>query len=424
MNKQAKYRMFRATINVAGAIIMSMSAAAAYAQNSVQQTPPELRDFRLDPEKPKPVPRPLPPEIDVPAPRSATGSVPTAATPPVQIRPPASPPPASPLRGVITVPDVRPATPRRTEPVRALPARAAPAPAPVKPVTSVPQYQAIPQAQPDPVIADPVPTVPAAPTVLSADGAVTVAAYSYWWITVGALAAAGLAAAYTVTAFFRRRRHTTRLGLSAHEDLKHTAPEPAASEAPGTPVPIATPAVPNHVLKRPNLDISFIPEKATISLAKLTIKGQIRIINQGNSGASAMRLRAVIISANVHQEQQIAAFHAHTDTPGDDIGTAAVGERIAMDIDLVIPLSELSSFAMGTKQLFAPIVAAHIDYTWDDNEAVDNMTGDNIAGNRDTARISCLIGREATPPKPKMGPLRLDLGPRSFAPLGQRPIFG
>jgi hypothetical protein len=34
-----------------------------------------------------------------------------------------------------------------------------------------------------------------------------------------------------------------------------------------------------------------------------------------------------------------------------------------------------------------------------------------------------MVGREANPPQPKMGPFRLDLGPRRFASLGQRPLF-
>jgi hypothetical protein len=54
---------------------------------------------------------------------------------------------------------------------------------------------------------------------------------------------------------------------------------------------------------------------------------------------------------------------------------------------------------------------ANIEYEWGE-------------GGHDVAKLACLIGREANPPKPKMAPLRLDLGPRSFTPLGQRPVFG
>jgi hypothetical protein len=44
-------------------------------------------------------------------------------------------------------------------------------------------------------------------------------------------------------------------------------------------------------------------------------------------------------------------------------------------------------------------------------------------GGSDNVTMAWMVGRETEPAQPKMGPLRLDLGPRSFAPLGQRPIY-
>ncbi len=423
-----------AGLKIVFAALLSANAAA-YAQDVVPQTPPELRDFKLDPEKPKPEPKPLPQDAPQTAPVNATTrpSQPEPERPqPVTQRPTPRP--------VITVPDVTPTVPRGTaaSPAQERAAAATSAnTAPKRPVIT-PPINAIespqqevgtlppatapePELQTDPSVTPPTGSTPTTET--SAVSANSPSQFPYWWIAIAA------AAITSVIILFLRRRKNEAYKTELHEaenvaeEPEYVAPNniaaPASPVATQTivPLPLPIPApitvAPKRIDKRPDLDISFIPEKATLSLAKLTIKGQIRIINNGNAEAKSMQLRAAIISANVHQEQQIEAFHNHSQTPGDEIGAATIGERIAMDIDLIIPLSELSSFPLGDKQLFAPIVVAHVDYAW----------GNGTAHKRDIAKISCLVGREAMPPKPKMAPLRLDLGPRSFTPLGQRPIF-
>ena len=199
------------------------------------------------------------------------------------------------------------------------------------------------------------------------------------------------------------------------DDAHAILPEP---ETASVPVPENSPEnAPNSTKtappadKRPILDISFVPKKAILSVANLSIMGELRIINQGKVAAQSMRLRAIIISASEAQDDVIAAFHADRNHYfSDELGEANAGERIGMEIELSIPLTELQSFEVGNRRLFAPIVLAHIDFSW-------SKTG------HDTVQLAALIGREAAPPAAKMAPLRLDLGPRSFAPLEQRPIF-
>ena len=65
-------------------------------------------------------------------------------------------------------------------------------------------------------------------------------------------------------------------------------------------------------------------------------------------------------------------------------------------------------YIVGDKKIFVPVMLANVAYSWD--------------GGADNVTIACMVGRESEPPGAKMGPLRLDLGPRSFAPLGQRPL--
>ena len=158
--------------------------------------------------------------------------------------------------------------------------------------------------------------------------------------------------------------------------------------------------------------LDFIPEKATISFATLTVKGQLRLTNTGDAPTQGMELRAGLISAGEQQGHAINAFHsASSDIKPQALGEAKPGETIAMSMELSVPLSEMQSFTLGEQRLMVPIMVANVAY---------RNPGEATA---DIVRIACMIGREATPPVPKMGALRLDLGPRSFAPLGQRPLY-
>ncbi len=433
MNFSGKNWLLNARNTAAFALVVSLSPAVQ-AQNTVQQTPPELRDFKLDPVKPKPAPPPLP----QPEPQLGEDNTTSNKTLPAPQAKPRQPVAETP-RPTLQMPDVTPAPQTRTVPGKTVPGKTVPNK--TVPGKSVPDKQ----LALEPTIAPNIgpnagPDIAAEAVQEPAAGAIQSSAISEpqsfpqslpqgWWLIVAAV----LAAFAGVLILWRRKKSSNQAINNQEVDEPLAAnvaadvptdidsvplPLPKVDPFPIIPVPpVTTPTVPVPASirgpGRPDIEINFIPEKATLSLAKLTIKGQIRIINNGKVAAKSMQLRAAIISANTHQEQQIAEFHNDNNSAGDAIGSAGVGERIAMDIDLIIPLSELSSFAMNGRQLFAPIVVAHIDYGWDSG----------LSAQSDVAKISCLIGREATPPKPKMGPLRLDLGPRSFAPLGQRPLF-
>ncbi len=377
-------------------ILATMLSAGhiAVAQDALPSTPPELKDFKLDPEKKPTEPKP---EVKTP---------------------------------VIQLPEVKPASPApapvaaRDKPA-AEPKREVAAPKVDKPAVlqeAVPQATATaPLPEPASVVA-PDPAQPeTGPAPVPSTGAETGFDISKLnWGMIGA--ALGLAAiALLAGAAWRRRRvspdnieDTPDLPLMAHEpQIEPALPEMLAPAFVPELVPDTSPIVKTPAAaKRPELDISFVPEKATVSIANLTINGQLRIINVGKGVAKSMGLRAILISASESQDEVIAAFHGDKAAHFvEHLGEVGAGERIAMDIELSIPLSELRSYPLGDRRLFVPIVLADIEYSW-------GKTG------QDEARLSCLIGREATPPTPKMGPLRLDLGPRSFAPLGQRPVFG
>jgi hypothetical protein len=228
--------------------------------------------------------------------------------------------------------------------------------------------------------------------------------FMLWWKIAAGL---GVGAILLMGAWlFRRRTKQSR------DFVEVTAPMVEVDHvqiAERMPIP-AKPAVPAKAASRPRLSLTFVPEKATLSFTALTVKGQLRLINEGDALAENMQLRATLFSASADQDKTIAAFHSGAfGIPVEQLGEAKPGERIGMDIEMSVPVAELQSYSVGDRRIFVPLVVADLEYGWDDGS--------------DSARLACIVGREAQPPASKMGPLRLDLGPRSFAPLGQRPVF-
>lgn len=160
---------------------------------------------------------------------------------------------------------------------------------------------------------------------------------------------------------------------------------------------------------RPHVKLEFLPERATLSFTALTVKGTLVIENVGKEAATDMHIRATMISAHRDQAATIDAFFNRSIAVEDNmIGDAKAGEKIALELEISIPSQELLSYTVAERQIIVPIVVAELNYRW-------------TAG-KDSARLACLVGRETQSPQGKMGPLRLDLGPRSFGQLGQRTI--
>ncbi len=381
-------------------------ATPQLAQDAVKNTPPELKDFRLDPEtkpqEPKPEPpKAAPPELIVPTitpePKPSVTAEPKRETPIPQSAKRASPKAIVAASRSDTVNEISPKPNEALGPVPSETTSGSQA----KPESLGVTPQATSNAEPA--------ALPEAPNTLPAVP----------WLEI-AFAALALVMAGLGTIFIRRRQAKSQGDNVSPQSLadvpavpSEEAAEPSYALLPTAQIEIKAKAQkPPKPAARPMLDVRFIPEKATISFSSLTIKGELRIINQSNSPAKSMRLRAAIISASEMQNTIIAGFH-NNPAQGtiEELGPAAGDERVAMQIELTIPLSELKTYPLGDQQLFVPIVLANVYYEWQGKAA------------HDEARITCMVGREANPPQPKMGPFRLDRGPRSFASLGQRPIF-
>ena len=359
------------------------SGPSVRAQEAVPETPSELRDFRLD----KPSTQPQAETQPSPMPG------PLVAPPPPAVRTQTQPEPSTrrtektvePTRRDSAQTDTRSTNTTDTEP------------------------EATPEEVLSPLEAKPPSTLPA--PVIATEVERDKPALPYWQIAA-ALAALGLLA--MIAFWVRRIRGTAPEYVS---DLPELQPEPVMDVEPTptiTPDSSSTPtlAVAAEPIRNAIIAIRFVPEKATVTFATLTIKGQLQVSNEGTAGVHDMQLRAGLISAS-HQQQEAASqfFSTARNIIPNSMGNAKAGETIGMELELLVSLSEMQSFPLGDQRLLVPIILATIEYRTDDQTTPQH------------AEIACMIGRESTPPKAKMGPLRLDLGPRSFAPLGARPLY-
>ena len=430
-------------------VMLAGASGTAFAQST--EPDPSLKDFRLDP---------VPSQPRQTGPQTSESTSPTTSTQTPQPRQqqPVTPPPVQPTAAQPTGPRPEPVTrstaaqPAERGATRTAPSQQAPTTNADKSPSdaSAPAATDTPLAEPTATDALPAPgTATTGDTAAAADSAPSTLLPG--WAIWAALAALIAAAA----AWLWRRRAQRTAGDSA--DAAHVpvtpepqpaepaieevtpplanAVEPAATAAP-SPQPVVTAqsatqpvprSVPPQALKgtitaraptlpyasdaRAQLVVEYLPARADVGVDNLTVAGRMRVTNIGNAPARAMQLRLALTSASAQQAQVISSFHADTEHfAAKDIGDLDPGKSLDMDVEMGIALKDLQSFTINGQRLFVPMLLANVGYAWDARDG------------QDKAEFACLIGRESTPPQEKMGPLRLDLGPRSFAGLGQRAL--
>lgn len=363
--------------------ILFLLAAPLHAQDALPQTPPELRDFRIEPERTQPEPT-AGPEIrpTITAPPVTEPTEPQRSTAAPSDRPTQSPDATPNRRSTASAPSER----QTSSSTSATPAL-------IPPIGST--ITDTPQAELNSDIS--------APPFAQDERSNSPLPVANEWASI-ALALSALLAMLFAGWFIWRRKH--------NEDGR------IEDSLPIIDVPDTGTAPVHHAVNirrtqaeqiRPHVKLEFRPERATLSFTALTVKGTIVIENVGKEAATDMLLRATMISAHHDQAATIDAFFNRSIAIEDNmIGDAKAGEKIALELEISIPSQELLSYTVAERQIIVPIVVAELIYRW-------------TAG-KDSTRLACLVGREAQPPQGRMGPLRLDLGPRSFGQLGQRSI--
>lgn len=375
---------------LAASAAMAIATGAAHAQQPQPQPqpsggpigPPQLQDFQLEPRQrivtqPRPAPQPQP--TPAPTPPAAERTQQRAADP----RPPADSP-----RGV---------TPAPRAPVAAAPpAGGTPREPAAEPTTQAPAAEALPPAD-FPAAAAPVPLPPAPAPAPAADAPPVGSGLSggtpLWMILLGGLAL-GLVG-YTLLT----RRRSARRTLALPAPAVGAAAEPVAPRAPRPdPVP------------RPWLEVELVPERTTADPEESAVEFELRLHNKGGSTASNIKLQAKLFCSTPEQDKEIAAFHRKR--PGEhrtlSIPDLPAGQELRLKGRVDIKRDQIKVLRVEDRLLFIPLVAVNAFYSW------------GSARSGQTSK-SFLVGRERADAADKMAPFRMDLGPRVYRTVGQRP---
>lgn len=393
----------RLTIAALGALALPGEAAAYQAQDTNTVGPAEIRDFSLPgsrPAQPEPEPTiaPVAPPVAQPQPPAAsptpapTTSDPPATSPPAPAsnaratRAPARTPPRTATRAV-GLPESRDL--QRTLP----PAAASVAPAPE---TAAP----LPEAPPATEEASEAPAPAPQPEsgfpwlyLLLAAGAALLAFFGWWKFR-----SAGLDSSTEI--------------YELNESASAPQPEPAAAAAAEAAAAVAAPAQNGDVIgivMRPWLELEFKPDRATATGDGAGVQYEVTIRNVGNAPARNVRLAAQMFNAGPELDKEIAGFFARgVDEAGAPPLTLLPRTEVTLRSTVSMARADMREIKVQGRSLFIPTVAFNLLYNW----------------GRDKAGQTCsshVVGREPDTPSEKMAPFRLDLGPRIYRSVGQRP---
>ncbi len=192
----------------------------------------------------------------------------------------------------------------------------------------------------------------------------------------------------------------------AAEPSKPPAPAP---QAPPAPAP-ETSSVAASVAQPPRLLLDFTTLGVDVTLVNAIARYHLGITNMSDITVSEVVLHGAVVQARRGMPPTIDPLRGDVLLPKlqtlDDIAADAT-RRCEGQIRL--PLEQIEPIEMQGRLLFVPVVHIWIGYTGPD-------------GTRYAVTQSFVIGEESSPPGPRVGPLRLDLGPRRFTEVGQRPL--
>lgn len=365
------------------ALALAFMPSASRAQDNTVIGAPELQNFSL------PGARTTPPRTQEPP-------APVETAPEVQRAEPAPVTQAAPR--FQSAPQ-----PSRTAPAAAQVQTPAPVPVSVPPATAAPDMTFTPlpsesQAE-DPGVGASFPVEPA-------EGAQNLSWGNMLWPAL----AAGIALLLGFLLFQRRRR----LALAADGEALERA---ALPEEPPRPAPVPTPRpVPVQLREdedalRPVMEIEFEADRMVATDRQAAVHFGLTVRNMGGSVARNVRIEARMFNASKHQDQEIRAFLA---SPAE-IDTAPAALTLQSQhfsqfrSSVTMPRENVREIHIDGRPLFIPTVAVRIVYQWG-------------RGRSDQAHRTYVIGIENRASADKMGPFRLDLGPRIYRSVGRRQI--
>lgn len=188
-------------------------------------------------------------------------------------------------------------------------------------------------------------------------------------------------------------------------------PVPPPRAAP-TPVPappkVAPPPVPGVVSTRlrPWIDIGFQPLRCILDNDRAAIEFEFELFNSGSAPARDVLVEASLFNAGPAQDRDIGAFFANPVGEGERIAIIPPLKRIALKTQVAIGRDQVQAYELGGRQVFVPLIAFNALYSW--------------SGGEGQSSVSYLLGIDTK--SEKLGPFRLDLGPRLFRGIAAHPL--
>ena len=186
-------------------------------------------------------------------------------------------------------------------------------------------------------------------------------------------------------------------------------PEPAIAPEPLAAAPVAAASDVPGIVLRPWLELDFKPARATATDGGASVQYQATIRNVGNAPARNVRLAASMFNSGSEIQSEVANFFAMgVDTPDGAPLTILPRTEISLSSVVTMAREDMREVKVQGRSLFIPTVAFNLLYDW----------GRDKTGQTCSAHV---VGREPETPSAKMAPFRLDLGPRVYRSVGQRP---
>jgi hypothetical protein len=212
--------------------------------------------------------------------------------------------------------------------------------------------------------------------------------------------------------FFMQRRRRAALagdGAALERATLTQTPQPPAP----APMPVRKPILVKEEEEdealQPVLDLEFKPDRMVATDKQAIVHFKLAAVNAGKGPARNVRVEARMFSASAQQNQEIAAFLATpcemeaaplTIAPGQGFDTAGA---------VMLDKQDARAILIDGRPLFIPTVVVRIVYQWG-------------KGRSSQVHSSYVVGIESQKSPDKMGPFRLDMGPRIYRSVGGRKI--
>jgi hypothetical protein len=188
-----------------------------------------------------------------------------------------------------------------------------------------------------------------------------------------------------------------------------TAPTPAPVQprpipAPAPKAPLAEPAGIVSTRLRPWLEIGFKPLRCILEDQHLIVEFELELFNSGSAPARSVLVEGSLFNAGNMQDAELGAFFENPVAEGERISAIPPLKRASLKTRVLLPRERLAAYEMAGRQVFIPLIAFNALYSW--------------GGGAGQTSVGYLLGRDTS--GDKVGPFRLDLGPRIFRGIGAR----